>query len=359
MAPLAEHRASCARRSGRVAGNTRLGRAGAGVPMTPSLTTPRLSSRIRGLTTATSVRDDRLKVCMRYLLAFAPRRDAYARWSAVNSHWVAMREDLTPNVILRALEGTVPVSAYFPGADNSTRVLAIDIDLDVRPDGLPADLARAATSCGLPAYVEGSRRGGHVWMLLDEPVGSAAARRALATILKMAGAPDDPRIELRPAADRLYNQRSLGHALRMPMMRHPLTGERSWLFEPETMTPIARTVSGTLDALRTGSVSVTLDLAAQDVASPGRISHPRARLVNGAATIRSTDEVTVSEILRDDFGVLDARPGRTVRCPVHDDRSPSLSIARDDRRAWCHSPSCELNGDGRGQDAYSLAHLSR
>jgi hypothetical protein len=71
------------------------------------------------------------------------------------------------------------------------------------------------------------------------------------------------------------------------------------------------------------------------------------------------ETVTVSEVLARDFGVPNAAPGRTVRCPRHDDRHPSLSVFPDDRRAMCHSAGCVLNGDGRGHDAWGLARLAR
>ncbi len=44
-------------------------------------------------------------------------------------------------------------------------------------------------------------------------------------------------------------------------------------------------------------------------------------------------------------GVLNAKPGRTVRCPQHDDRAASLSILPDDKRAICKG-SCEWSGRG-------------
>lgn len=44
-------------------------------------------------------------------------------------------------------------------------------------------------------------------------------------------------------------------------------------------------------------------------------------------------------------GVLNAKPGRTVRCPAHDDKHASLSILPDDRRAICKG-SCEWAGRG-------------
>lgn len=47
-------------------------------------------------------------------------------------------------------------------------------------------------------------------------------------------------------------------------------------------------------------------------------------------------------------------PGRSVRCPMHDDSTPSLSISRDDGRGYCFNQSCILWHDGYGVDAYEL-----
>jgi len=44
-------------------------------------------------------------------------------------------------------------------------------------------------------------------------------------------------------------------------------------------------------------------------------------------------------------GVQNARPGRTVRCPQHEDRAASLSILADDKRAICKA-ACEWSGRG-------------
>ena len=45
-------------------------------------------------------------------------------------------------------------------------------------------------------------------------------------------------------------------------------------------------------------------------------------------------------------GVVNAKPGRTVRCPAHHDRHASLSVLRDDRRAICKSGDCPWSGRG-------------
>ncbi|MDP9250266.1 MAG: hypothetical protein M3O78_02705 [Chloroflexota bacterium] len=67
--------------------------------------------------------------------------------------------------------------------------------------------------------------------------------------------------------------------------------------------------------------------------------------------------VTVTDVLGRDFG-LQAVAGRSVRCPFHDDRNPSLKILADDRRVYCHLGTCWANNNGRGRDAWDLAHAA-
>lgn len=63
-------------------------------------------------------------------------------------------------------------------------------------------------------------------------------------------------------------------------------------------------------------------------------------------------EHTISQVLSS-FG-YSAVPGRSIKCPAHDDSSPSLSISKDDGRAYCFNQACELWHDGYGVDAYEL-----
>jgi DNA primase len=69
---------------------------------------------------------------------------------------------------------------------------------------------------------------------------------------------------------------------------------------------------------------------------------------------RFNRSVSVSDVLRRDYGT-EARAGHAVRCPFHDDQHPSLAIFADDRRAYCHAPSCWAYSAGRGRDAWDLA----
>lgn len=96
----------------------------------------------------------------------------------------------------------------------------------------------------------------------------------------------------------------------------------------------------------------------QDAASLGRslpMASPYLRAIKEFNAVHG-----VCEVLASDWGVEEAEAGRTIRCPAHDDRSPSLSISADDRRVWCHSLSCVLRGnEGQGHDAFSLAVQAR
>jgi hypothetical protein len=73
---------------------------------------------------------------------------------------------------------------------------------------------------------------------------------------------------------------------------------------------------------------------------------------------RFNSQVGVSQVLREDWNVPNALPGKSVICPAHDDHNPSLKILPDDRRVFCHAPACDFHNAGRGRDAYDLAKLA-
>jgi hypothetical protein len=145
---------------------------------------------------------------------------------------MAAKRELTPSVVIRAFEDRRPVSCYTVGPDNLTHVAALDVDLE---DGLAiaTKVARVMWAHGAPAFVERSRRGAHVWSILDTRLPAIVVRRGLRTFLHLAEIAPDPKIELRPGADRVGNE-GLGFALRMPMMPHPATGKRYLLRNPRS-----------------------------------------------------------------------------------------------------------------------------
>lgn len=82
----------------------------------------------------------------------------------------------------------------------------------------------------------------------------------------------------------------------------------------------------------------------------------RSRQVNdrgGNSYIKTFNDTNTISAVMQSFGHRSV-PGRTVRCPMHDDSTPSLSISKDDGRAYCFNQSCILWHDGHGVDAFEL-----
>ena len=299
-----------------------------------------------------------LQIATVYIATFAPRTDAYAAHGG--SGWIAVHADLTPEVVISAFTQGRPgsISAYMLAADSTSHVVALDVDLDDGFD-LACRVQRVMAVAGVPAYVEPSRRGAHLWCVLAARLPGIVLRHALRTFLSEAGMTPSPKIELRPAQDRLGSPDALGSALRMPTMPHPLTGQRYPLHDPD----------GVSLGLKLAPMLLAVDLASEAliVAAAERWSEPAIASVRGpvrghleSPIAAFNAAVGVSSVLAREWGVENAVPGRSIRCPAHDDRSPSLSIARDDSRAWCHSPSCDLHGpNGAGHDAYGLLTLAR
>jgi hypothetical protein len=290
-------------------------------------------------------------VALAYLSTFAGRTDAHSPWTG--EQWIARREPLTPAVVIEAFRSKRPVGAYVAGIPDAEGRIATHLaclDVDIEPGGLLiADrIGRAMRKTGIPAYIEGSRRGGHLWVVLERPLPCPAIRRALKALIAAAGVEPDPKIELRPGQDRASSPDGLGNALRMPLMPHQTTGVAGELMEP----------GGKLVARKMAEAVLNVDFANPAIVEewaqrwtpeidPREIPHSYRR----PRGHNDRDETSVVELLAE-LGVR-AVPGRAAKCPFHDDNHPSLSIARDERRVFCKSPSCDahgFNGKGLGSD---------
>jgi len=296
-----------------------------------------------------------LDVAEVYRHMFPARHDVYQHWivGPDPEHpigWRPVREEMTAEIVLAGLRGPLGIGGYMIHPTCSSHVLAIDFDTD---DGLQQghSLAQTMTRVGLPAYVETSRRGCHLWCVLDTNTPAVVIRFALRALLREAGLPtDDPHIELRPGSDRVEPD-GLGHALRLPFMPHPKTGLRGTMIGPDGPLP------GTLADIILGwsnASSVTLHDWSM------KWNPPVARLPLELRNPRSYPEETstASEILASLWGVPNARANRSVRCPAHEDRHASLNIFPDDKRAMCMAGGCDLNNNDRGRGTYELRKMA-
>ncbi|MGO9180929.1 MAG: hypothetical protein ACLQHS_16955 [Candidatus Limnocylindrales bacterium] len=307
-----------------------------------------------------SATPNQLDACELFTATFAGSRNDYAEW--IDDHWRRAGRSLTARVVHAAFASGRPLSFYSLSSDNRAVSPALDIDRD---DGVEQGgrLVRRVHELGGVAYLERSRRGCHVRIPVDAPLPGILARRALRQLCREADVADDPKVELRPGSDRLYDRTSVGHCLRAPTMPHPATHRRY----PLETADGRRLPLGVVDLMLAVDVcpaAVMVGLAERYVPpSSEATSAPRRAADPGSSPIATFNrEVGCSAVLIRDWGcdpVL-TRPGRTVRCPAHPDARPSLSIARNDDRVWCHSPTCDLHGpEGAGHDAFSLWALAR
>jgi hypothetical protein len=298
-----------------------------------------------------------------YRAAFCARTDAYAAWSGDHehrsrrpdgteevvrhAHWHTVREELTIDRILAGLTGErPPVSTYMDDREGCTHVLAIDFDRD---DGWALGLAtaKAIEADGGHAYIERSRRGCHLWVT-TQSVSGETARHALRHWLGRASpeAARDPKCEIMPQAVQ-RGPDTVGHSLRLPMMPHQRSGERHALCDAEGV-PLGKTLGEIVLRLEDTDPAVVRAAAARIKATVAEVQPPdwmrRPRSKGG-------DVVAILQ----EHGVQRAAPGRTVRCPLHPDSSPSMTISRDSERAWCHNPECDGFNGGRGLGSDQLA----
>lgn len=295
-----------------------------------------------------------------YAHLFPARNDVYSRWT--DEGWRPVREPLTGEIVLAGLTGKGPsISGYMIAPGSVSHVLAIDFDTD---EGLEQAFT-LARYMNFPSYVETSRRGAHLWCILDRVMPAITIRAAARALLQGAGLPsDDSHIEIRPGSDHVdaeWHQHvsgavvgtGLGHALRLPLMPHPKTGKRGRVMFP----------SGTQAGSTVAEFILAIDWADSELIRTWSERWKRPPVTHLPADKRNPrdypeDTSSASEILASLWGVTNARPGRSVRCPAHDDRVASLNILPDDRRALCMAGGCLLNNDDHGRGTYELTKLA-
>jgi len=296
---------------------------------------------------------DPVEVATVYIAMFAARLDDHAFWrptpdGEAEGHWERARRPLTPEAALGGLRGDKPVSSYMEDAVGATHVGAVDFDTE---DGYARGLEVAGVMARAGAYpmLERSRRGCHLWVVIDDQVPGQAMRLALRWWTGQANAhwARDPKVEILPKRLEQRGPDTVGSPLRMPMMPHPVAGRR-WPLLRADGTRLGESVSATLLAVDQTPAGLVREAAERAPLPPDECRIPAwARPV----AREPGDCVQVLEAA----GVARAVPGRGCRCPLHDDRVASLSIARDGERVWCKSPSCVAYNNGRGLGADQLA----
>jgi hypothetical protein len=318
------------------------------------------------------------------LAAFAARVVQRSRPFAVqveDGSYRWLHEDITPEALLDHLDGDVTLALSSSDGLGNCRWLCLDVD-DPAPSTLSwlLSVRTALAELGLPGLVEASRRGGHLWLFLETPLAVTTARAAVLAALAQLEAQGVAMLdyELYPDVS-AQHPGPLGHAVRLLLGVHQLTGKRYPLFDHDG-TPCAFT--STEAALRFVVGWPVVDATAiRELAArwKGRVDRPHAPFgrthrpqrktpatANRAAEVERVG--TRSSVIRwvdaqvsplDLLEQLGEQPemkrvgaGHLGWCPFHDDRAsdehgrpgtPSFYVVRDRRYGWswrCLSTNC-------------------
>lgn len=291
-----------------------------------------------------------------YLALFADRQDAFQRyWKGA---WRAVREPLEAGTVVEAFVTGIPLGFYFGSSAGETRVGAIDFDGD---DGWSQALAVAEIleEHILTPVLERSRRGAHLWLVIDGPVTMAEMRSVLRGAVRSAALDEEnDHLELRPGSDRLEADQ-LGLGLRGPFMPHPLTGEAGMLVRPSDLRPLGDTVSDALKAVARSTPHALIAAYANLQRLP-RVDQatPPVRPTGKAFFRNWKKSNTITSVLAAVYGIT-TQPGKTISCPFHADDHPSFTISAYDTRVWCNAEGCVFHNGRLGHDPWDLATWRR
>jgi hypothetical protein len=287
-----------------------------------------------------------------YRSTFIHREDSFALQTSKGSYY-RKASPVTDDVISSHLDGSISAGWYALTSDNSLKWVALDAD---RENGLEQlqQAWRVLDTTGISALLEGSRRGGHLWVLF-EPITAKAARRLIFGLL-----PNLEGVELFPKQDQLTRDVRVGSLMRGPLGIHRLTGKRYPFLDPISLNPISRSVVGSIEHLsQVQTVTPTqvaegladiLDdlspLAPEEVVSPAY----KARL-SPIARLKEQIGDTYSFVSR--YVELDAQ-GKG-HCPFHPpDNHPSFAVDRA-RGFWvCFHETNPKTGRYIGGDAIAF-----
>jgi hypothetical protein len=184
-------------------------------------------------------------------------------------------------------------------------------------------LARSLAGEDVPAYLEKSRRGGHLWLFLAEGVGGREARtfgQGLLAAHQIEG------VELYPKQDQLAD--GPGSLIRMPFGVHRLTGRR-YGFCTSDGSPLAPSIREQIHALKTSEAVPEAAFEAYRSFVPPRTVVPStepAEELAGTLSERIKTSVTVLEFVSRYVELKPTASGAVGLCPFHDDHHPSFGV---------------------------------
>ncbi|GAF81305.1 unnamed protein product [marine sediment metagenome] len=253
---------------------------------------------------------------------FAQRWDLYAH-QLEDGRYVCVHEQLNVGHLLAHLRGEITLGTYLLDQGSRARFLVLDADDEQGWQRL-GHLVGVLADEHVPAYLERSRRGGHLWLFLARAV---AGREARALGLGLLAAHQVEGVELFPKQDQIAD--GPGSLIRMPFGVHRLTG-RCYGFYTLDGSPLAPTIREQIYAL--GAPETVPEAALEAYQSSLVSSRPALAIAEpldaptGMISEKIKASVTVLEFVSQ---YVDLKPPASAAiglCPFHDDHNPSFGV---------------------------------
>jgi hypothetical protein len=248
---------------------------------------------------------------------FVQRWDLHAR-QLDDGSYVCIHEPLN----VGHLRGEITLGAYLLDQESQARFVVLDADDTQAWEDL-GHLASVLAREDVPAYLEASRCGGHLWLFLAQAV---AGREVRAFGHGLLAAHEVEGVELCPKQDRLAD--GPGSLIRMPFGMHRLTGRRYGFYTAD-WSPLAPTVREQIYALKTPEIVPEAAFEAYRSFAPPQpaaaVAEPPGK-ITGTLSERIKATVTVLEFVSQYVDLKPTASGAVGLCPFHDDHRPSFGV---------------------------------
>ena len=261
---------------------------------------------------------------------FVQRWNPYAR-QLEDGRYICVHEQLNVGLLFDHLRGEITLGTYLLDEQSRARFLVFDAD-DGRDWERLGRLARELAEEDVPAYLEKSRRGGHLWLFLAQAVDGQEARafgRGLLAAHQVEG------VELFPKQDRLGS--GAGSLIRIPFGVHRLTDQRYGFYTPEG-SPLAPTIREQIRALKAPEM---VPEAAFEAYRSFASSQPVEAVTEspqeptGMVSERIKASMTVLEFASQYVELRPTANGAIGLCPFHDDHHPSFGVNSEENYWHC------------------------
>jgi hypothetical protein len=276
---------------------------------------------------------------------FVQRWDVYSK-QLDDGSYVCIHEPLNVGHLYAHVRGEITLGTYVLNQVSKVRFLVLDNDVEEGWKYL-VECGLKLSEDGIPAYLEKSRRGGHIWMFFREHMAGAEARTFAQSIVQKHQLHG---FEIYPKQAEAGE--GLGSLIRMPFGVHRLTGHRYGFFATNGE-PLGRTLREQIDALQGPHFVSEALLKSYKNSLPPPVPKARPRRLREPTEHLSEKlkaQVTVLEFVGRYVNLKPNESGAIGRCPFHDDQHPSFGV-NDMENYWHCFAGC---GGGSIIDFWSL-----